>query len=199
MKRIFDLAFSLILLSLLLPLFTLISILILLSGKGGVFFKQQRVGKGQQLFWLYKFRTMRPDSEKFGQITVGDRDPRVTKVGSILRKSKLDELPQIINILKGEMSFVGPRPEVPKYIPNYSEGYLEILTVRPGLTDLASLEYIEESKLLGASDDPEKTYIEEVLPAKLDLQLEYVQKNSLGMDVKILVKTFFKILRTLVG
>lgn len=199
MKRIFDIVFSLLLLLLLLPVLFLFSGLILISGKGGIFFKQQRVGKDQKLFWLIKFRTMRPDSEKFGQITVGDRDPRVTNIGRVLRKSKLDELPQIINILKGEMSFVGPRPEVPKYIPHYSEKHLEILTVRPGLTDLASLEYIEESKLLGESENPEKTYIAEVLPAKLDLQLEYVQKNSLGLDVKILVKTVLKILRTLVG
>ena len=199
MKRIFDLFFSLALLLLLLPMLIFFGLIISVTSKGGIFFKQQRVGKDQQPFWLIKFRTMHPDSEKFGLITVGDRDPRVTAVGKFLRKTKLDELPQIINILKGEMSFVGPRPEVPKYISYYEEQYLEILKVRPGLTDLASLQYIEESRLLGESHDPERTYIEEVLPAKLDLQLRYVLDNSLALDVKILIQTALKILRTLVG
>lgn len=194
-KRTFDVLFSLVVIILGLPFFLIISLLVFLSGKGGIFFKQQRVGEHQKLFWLYKFRTMRPDTEKLGQITVGGRDPRVTKIGYFLRKLKLDEFPQLINILKGEMSVVGPRPEVPKYVHMYNEEQLKVLQVKPGLTDYASLEYIDENEILGNSSDPEKEYIENIMPAKLNLNLRYIRERSFFVDIKIIFRTFLGIFR----
>jgi lipopolysaccharide/colanic/teichoic acid biosynthesis glycosyltransferase len=176
------------------PVFIVISLWIALDSRGGVFYKQVRVGKGQKEFGLLKFRSMRPDSDKAGQLTVGN-DSRVTKVGRFIRKYKLDEVPQLINILKGEMSVVGPRPEVPKYVNMYSEQQLRVLEVLPGLTDYASIEYLDEQKVLGASDDPEKTYIEEVMPAKLNLNLKYISDRSFFLDLKLVFKTIGKILR----
>lgn len=137
---------------------------------------------------------MRPNSDRSGQLTVGN-DNRVTKVGRFIRKYKLDELPQLFNIIKGEMSVVGPRPEVPKYVNLYNEQQREVLTVLPGLTDYASLEYLDEQKLLGASSDPEKTYIEEVMPAKLELNLKYIEDRSLLVDIGLIFKTIFGIFR----
>ena len=193
-KRIFDVCSSLIVLTILSPILLVISFLILLDSRGGVFYKQVRVGKNQRNFGLYKFRTMRPNSDQV-QITVGDRDPRVTSIGYFLRKYKLDELPQLINILKGEMSVIGPRPEVPFYVNMYSEEQLKVLSVKPGLSDLATLEYVKESELLAQSDNPEKTYIEEIMPAKLALNLVYIQKQSFLLDVKIILKTIAKIVQ----
>ncbi|NQX91521.1 MAG: sugar transferase [Flavobacteriales bacterium] len=185
------------LLLILFPLMLVLGLIVGLTSKGGVFFIQERIGKNGIPFSLLKFRSMKPLSDKARQITVGDRDPRITKVGYLLRKSKMDELPQLINILGGSMSFIGPRPEVPRYVKLYSEEQKKVLSVRPGLTDIATLEYIEESELLSKSSDPEKTYIEEVMPAKLKLQLEYVENRSLAMDINILMKTAIRILQTL--
>ena len=137
---------------------------------------------------------MRPNADKGGQLTVGN-DNRVTKVGRFIRKYKLDELPQLINILKGEMSVVGPRPEVPKYVNLYSDEQLKVLTVLPGLTDFASIEYLDEQKVLGASNDPEKLYIEEVMPSKLSLNLKYINEKSFLLDIKLIFRTLLKIVR----
>lgn len=194
MKRIFDFFSSLIVLILLSPVLIVLALAIVLDSKGGVFYKQLRVGKGRREFWLYKFRTMRPDSDKL-KITVGDRDPRVTNVGYYLRKYKLDELPQLLNILKGEMSVVGPRPEVKRYVDMYSDEQLKVLTVHPGLTDYSSLEYVNESELLAQAEDPEKMYIEEIMPAKLKLNLKYIEEKSLSTDISLIFRTILKIIR----
>ncbi len=193
MKRIFDIVSSLIVILLGLPFFILVAIVILLTSKGGVFFVQERVGKNNVDFNLIKFRTMRPDSEKSGQITVGGRDPRITSIGYFLRKFKLDEFPQLINVLKGDMSIIGPRPEVRKYVDLYNEEQLKVLSAKPGLSDYASIEYINENELLGQSEDPEKTYIEEVMPAKLKLNLKYIEDQSMATDIKLIFSTFGKI------
>lgn len=195
LKRTFDILFSLIVLIIGLPFFIVIGILISISSKGGIFFSQERIGLNRKPFNLYKFRTMKPDSETSGQITVGGRDPRITKVGYFLRKFKLDEFPQLINILKGDMSVVGPRPEVKKYVDLYNDKQLNVLSVQPGLTDFASIEYMDENELLGKSDDPDKTYIEEVMPAKLKLNLKYIEEQSFGLDMKLVLRTFFGIFR----
>ena len=195
MKRIFDIFFSLFFILLLLPFGLGISIAIALDSKGGVFFKQIRVGKKGKHFGLYKFRTMRPDSESKGQITVGARDNRITNVGYFLRKYKLDELPQLLNILFGQMSVVGPRPEVPKYVALYNKEQLKVLDVLPGLTDYASLEYFSENELLAASADPENTYRQEIMPAKLALNQRYISEMSFWTDMKIILGTIKAIFR----
>lgn len=191
-KRIFDVVSSLIALMLFSPLIIIISLWIAIDSRGGVFYKQIRVGKNQKEFGLYKFRSMRPNSDKAGQITVGN-DSRVTKVGRFIRKFKIDEVPQLINILKGDMSVVGPRPEVPKYVNMYSAEQLKVLSVLPGLTDYASIEYLDEQKILGAAEDPDKAYIEEVMPAKLKLNLKYISDRSFWLDIKLIFRTLRKI------
>ena len=195
LKRIFDIISSLIVLTMGLPCFTLIAFLIGFDSKGGVFFIQQRVGKDNRNFGLFKFRTMRSDSEKAGQITVGGKDPRITKIGYFLRKFKLDEFPQLLNVIKGDMSIIGPRPEVRRYVDMYSKEQLKVLSVRPGLSDFASIEYINENELLGKSENPEKTYIEEIIPAKLQLNLKYIEQKSFSTDIKLIFKTIGKILK----
>lgn len=195
MKRAFDFVLSLLGLIIFFPVLLVISILIILDSKGGVFFGQKRVGKDETLFKLIKFRTMHTGSDKKGLLTVGHKDKRITHVGYFLRKSKLDELPQLLNILKGDMSFVGPRPEVPRYVEMYNEDQLKVLQVRPGLTDYASLEYIHESELLAKSENPEKTYIEEIMPAKLKLNQKYIREKSFFTDLKIIGKTMLKIIK----
>ena len=166
---------------------------ILLESKGGVFYKQERIGVDRKPFKLYKFRSMYPDSDKKGLLTVGSRDYRITKSGYYIRKFKLDELPQLINVLIGEMSIVGPRPEVKKYVDLYNEEQLKVLDVKPGITDWASLRYFEESDLLSKSADPDKTYIEEIMPAKLKINLKYVGKNNIVEDIKIILLTIKRI------
>ncbi len=193
MKRLIDICLSLFALVLLCPLFLVIGLAIILESKGGIFFVQERVGKGFQLFNLYKFRSMRPNVEHLGQITVGDKDPRITNVGYFLRKYKLDELPQLWNILKGDMSFVGPRPEVSYYVDQYSEEQRRLLSIRPGLTDFASLYYFEEAKLLASSDHPEKTYVEEVLPKKLNFSLMYLKNRNTPLDLKLITVTALRV------
>lgn len=190
LKRTFDLLFSVVVLVIGLPFFIIISLLIFATSKGGVFFTQERIGLNGAPFRLIKFRTMKPESEATGQITVGGKDPRITRVGYFLRKFKLDEFPQLINILKGEMSIVGPRPEVKKYVQLYNQEQLKVLSVKPGLTDYASIEYINENELLGKAENPEKTYVEEIMPAKLELNLKYIEEQSLSLDLKLIFKTF---------
>ena len=194
-KRTFDVLAAGIGVLLLAPLLLLVSLLVLLGSPGGVFFRQARVGLRGREFLLLKFRSMRPGSESAGQITVGRRDPRITGVGHILRRTKLDELPQLLNILKGDMSVVGPRPEVPRYVAMYSQEQREVLSVRPGLTGPASVAYIDENELLGRSPDPERAYIEEVMPAKLRLDLKYVKERSLLLDLRIIFGTFVRLLK----
>lgn len=193
MKRLFDLIFSFLGLVILLPFLLLISLWIMIDSRGGIIYRQRRVGKDNTDFNILKFRSMRPDSDSEGLLTVGGRDPRVTRAGYYLRKAKLDELPQLINILKGDMSFVGPRPEVRKYVDMYNEEQMKVLKVRPGLTDYASLEYFEENKILEESSDPEKDYIETIMPAKLQLNLKYIEEQSLLTDMGILFRTLMKI------
>jgi len=196
MKRIFDFTLSLIAIIILLPLFILIALLIVLTSKGGPFYLQTRIGKGGKPFKIIKFRTMYKNSDKKGLLTVGKKDPRVTHIGYFLRKTKLDELPQLFNILFGHMSFVGPRPELPKYVNLYNERQRQVLSVRPGLTDYASLEYINESEILAQAENPEQYYIEYVMPAKLELNLKYIQDQSFTTDLIIIFKTIVRIFHT---
>lgn len=195
MKRLFDLLFAGLALFLLLPLLFLLALLVGTGSPGGVFFRQTRVGRGGRTFQLLKFRSMHPGSEATGQITVGVRDPRITAIGHFLRRTKLDELPQLLNILRGEMSLVGPRPEVPRYVALYTAEQRQVLTVRPGLTSLASIAYINEAEVLGRSDDPERTYTEEVMPAKLALDLQYVREQNMLLDLRIIAATVLHLLR----
>jgi lipopolysaccharide/colanic/teichoic acid biosynthesis glycosyltransferase len=194
-KRLFDILASLFGLIILFPFLFIISICVLFSSPGGIFYRQVRVGKNGKDFLLWKFRTMKPDSDKKGLLTVGGRDPRVTGIGYFLRKYKLDELPQLFNVLSGEMSLVGPRPEVRKYVEMYSPEQLKVLEVKPGITDYASIEYSKENELLAKSSDPEKTYIEEIMPAKLKLNMKYIEEKSFWTDLKIIFRTVGKILR----
>ena len=175
------------------PVFLCIGLAILLNSGFPVFYLQSRVGKNNRDFRLFKFRTMHSGADKKGLLTVGGRDPRVTAVGYYLRKYKLDELPQLFNVLIGNMSLVGPRPEVRKYVELYSEEQKKVLLVKPGITDLASLKFMHENDLLARSSDPEKTYIEEIMPEKLALNKEYIQHHGLGMDLKIIFATLRKI------
>ena len=166
MIRFFDIFFSTLSLIVLSPLFLILAMWIKLDSKGPVFYKQVRVGKDDTDFLLYKFRTMVVDADKKGLITIGGRDPRVTRSGYFLRKYKLDELPQLINVLRGDMSLVGPRPEVRKYVDMYNAEQRKVLSVKPGITDYASIQYINENEVLAESDDPEKTYVESLCPKK---------------------------------
>lgn len=193
MKRLFDILFSLIVLAAFLPFGILIALIILLTSKGGIFYVQERIGKNEKPFGLFKFRTMRKDADKLGKLTVGKRDPRITGIGYFLRSYKLDEFPQFINVLFGTMSVVGPRPEVKEYVDLYTPAQKQVLNVKPGITDYASLEYFEENELLGKSADPRKTYIEKIMPAKLELNKKYANNPSIGQDLKIVWKTFLKV------
>jgi len=192
-KRLFDVFFSLTAILVLLIPGLLLAIVIIFESRGGAFFRQVRVGRNEKNFRLLKFRTMYIGSDSKGLLTVGSSDSRVTGFGKFLRKSKLDELPQFINILIGHMSFVGPRPEVPKYVNLYNDEQKKVLSVRPGLTDYASLKYINESDLLAQQANPEKFYIETVMPEKLRLNLKYISNMSFSTDVKIIFRTLLKI------
>ena len=193
MKRIFDIFASGLGLIALSPLFAVLAVWIKADSKGPVFYRQTRVGRDNKDFRLFKFRSMRPDSDKLGLITVGGRDPRVTRSGYYIRKYKLDELPQLINVFRGDMSLVGPRPEVRKYVDMYTPGQMRVLSVRPGITSLASIRYRNENDILAAADDPDKCYIEQVMPDKLKIDLEYVEKASLWTDIKLIFSTFKEI------
>ncbi|MDB4323848.1 sugar transferase [Crocinitomicaceae bacterium] len=194
MKRIFDILTSSIILMTFFPFGVIISLSILITSKGGVFYIQERIGKKLKPFGLLKFRTMVIGSDSKGALTVGTNDSRITTIGRLLRKFKLDEFPQFFNVLLGHMSIVGPRPEVKEYVDLYNEEQLEVLNVKPGITDIASLEYFNENELLGRSSDPQKTYIEEVLPAKIELNKQYLRNPSLLSDIKIMWRTFLKII-----
>jgi lipopolysaccharide/colanic/teichoic acid biosynthesis glycosyltransferase len=193
-KRIFDIASSLFVLVLASPFLIIISILIKLDSNGAIFFTQIRVGKNNKDFLLLKFRTMRVAQENLSLITVGN-DNRITNIGNFLRKYKLDELPQLINILKGEMSVVGPRPEVRKYVDMYSSSQLEVLSVKPGLTDPSSIKFSNESELLGTAANPEKYYTETLMPLKIEISLNYVRTQTFIGDLKIIFQTFSKIFK----
>ena len=194
MKRAFDLLFSFTILTLFLPFGMLISMLIVIGSKGGIFYRQERIGKHGKPFMLLKFRSMRIDSDQRGKLTIGMNDSRITQIGLFIRKYKLDEFPQFINVLSGEMSIVGPRPEVRKYVELYTKEQLNVLSVKPGLTDYASLEYINESEILGNSEDPNQTYINEIMPIKLKLNLRYISKISFITDLSLIFKTIIRIL-----
>jgi lipopolysaccharide/colanic/teichoic acid biosynthesis glycosyltransferase len=193
-KRFFDIIFSLGGIIILSPFFVLIAIAVALESRRGIFFKQIRVGKDGVDFCLYKFRTMKPNSEKLGQLTIGARDNRITRMGYFLRKYKLDELPQLFNVIVGDMSMVGPRPEVRKYVNLYSAEQLNVLKVKPGITDYASICYFNENDLLAQSTNPEQTYIQQIMPDKLRINLEYVHKIGVLQDFKIILITALRIL-----
>ncbi len=195
MKGLFDFLSAAIGLIVLSPLFLFIFIWVLIDSPGDVFYIQKRVGKDGVDFSLLKFRTMKPGSDKKGLLTVGNSDDRITNSGKFLRKYKLDELPQLINVLIGDMSIVGPRPEVRKYVELYSEEQKKVLSVKPGITDPASLEYANENELLAKAADPEKYYIETIMPAKLRISLEYIRTQSFEQDLRIIFKTLEKVFK----
>ena len=195
MTRFFDILFSFFGLLILSPLLLIIWLLIVLTSKGGGFYTQVRVGKGGIDFLLYKFRSMRIGADKSGLITVGGRDPRITNVGYFIRKFKIDELPQLFNVLKGDMSLVGPRPEVRKYVDLYTDEQKRVLSVRPGITDYASIEYVNENELLGKAENPDEVYINQIMPDKIRLNIKYIDNQSVKEYFKIIFLTIFKIFR----
>ena len=195
MKRIFDLFFSFLGILFLLPIYIIIAILIKIDSNGDILYKQERIGKNGIPFYVLKFRTMIPNAFSKGALTVGSRDPRVTNIGFYLRKYKLDELPQLFNVFLGEMSFVGPRPEVKKYTDLYNAEQKKVLSVAPGITDYASIKFRNENELLSESDDPEKLYINQIMPEKLNLNLKYINDNNVFKDIKIIFNTFYTIIK----
>lgn len=194
MKRLFDIVASGLGLVALSPLFLVLAVWIKADSRGPVFYRQTRVGRHNRDFRLFKFRSMRPDSDKLGLITVGGRDPRVTRSGYYIRKYKLDEFPQLINVFVGDMSLVGPRPEVRRYVDMYTPEQMRVLDVRPGITSLASIRYRNENDILAAASDPERAYIEQVMPDKLAIDLEYVERASLATDIVLIFRTFKEII-----
>ncbi|MGX1923790.1 sugar transferase [Vibrio sp. NH-7] len=193
-KRTFDLISCIVGLMLLAPLFIIVAIWIKLDSSGPIFFRQERVGRNGEVFRIHKFRTMRSDSENKGRLTVG-KDSRITTSGHFLRKSKVDELPQLIDVLLGKMSLVGPRPEVQEFIDEYPSDIRDIvLSVRPGITDEASIEMVDENEILGKYSDPRKAYIDEVLPIKQKYYVDYVENKSFFGDINIIIKTIMKII-----
>lgn len=194
MKRLFDIFFSFFGLLFIFPILLVVAIIITVTSKGGVFYRQVRVGKNNKDFRIFKFRTMHVDADKLGLLTVGGRDPRVTKIGYYLRKYKLDELPQLINVFIGDMSFVGPRPEVRKYVDLYTEEQQKVLKVQPGITDLASIEFRNENEILSKQENPDKYYIDVIMPRKIEVNLRYLKNRSLLKDIEVIFKTFKVIL-----
>ncbi len=193
MKRMFDFLAAALGLVVLAPLFAIFAVVIRLDSPGGVFFRQVRIGRNFKPFTILKFRTMVSDAEtRGGQITLGD-EPRITRAGRLLRRLKIDEFPQLWNVLRGDMSLVGSRPEVPRYVELFREDFKAVLALRPGITDLASIRFSNESELLGESADPEREYREKILPAKLALSKEYVRRSSMAFDVSLILKTLLKI------
>ena len=194
MKRIFDIlasGFGLLVLS---PIFLIMAIWIKLDSNGPVFYRQVRVGRHNKDFKIFKFRSMRVGSDKGSLVTIGGRDPRITRSGYFIRKFKLDELPQLINVFVGDMSLVGPRPEVRHYVDYWTEEQMHVLDVRPGITDPASIKFRNENELLETAEDPEKYYIEVIMQEKIKLYLEYVEKTSFWYDIKLIFKTFWVII-----
>ncbi len=194
-KRIFDLFFSLMGLIFIAPLFICCALLIKIDSRGPVFFRQLRVGRHGKLFRIFKFRTMVINAECLGtQVSTGD-DPRITRLGRFLRKYKIDELPQLLNVIFGEMSLVGPRPEVPRYVEAFQKEYEEILSVRPGITDFASLEFKDENELLKAAENPEAKYLQEILPIKIGYYRKYIREQSLTTDFNLIMRTIQAIVK----
>ncbi len=194
MKRLFDIVASGLGLIILSPLFLIVAIWIKLDSPGPVFFRQVRVGRFNKDFRIFKFRTMRVGSDKGSQITIGGRDPRVTRAGYWLRKFKIDELPQLINVFIGDMSLVGPRPEVRRYVDLYTPEQMHVLDVRPGITDAASIKFRNESEFLKQVEDPEKHYIEVIMPMKLDLYLQYANYHSFKGDIRLILETIWTVI-----
>lgn len=194
-KRGFDIFFSFVGILFLLPIYILIAILIKIDSKGSIVYKQERIGEKGIPFKVFKFRTMKPNSFAKGTLTIGSRDARVTRVGYYLRKYKLDELPQLFNVLMGDMSFVGPRPEIRKYTDLYTEEQRKILNVKPGITDYASIKFRNENDILAVSDDPEKLYIEKIMPQKIELNMMYINDYNILKDIRIILETFYTIIK----
>lgn len=194
-KRFLDFLLSLLGLILLSPVFIIIALLIKKEDGGSIFFKQTRMGQNGKPFKIYKFRTMVENAEKLGALVTKGEDPRITKIGKVLRKYKLDELPQLINVLKGEMSLVGPRPEVPKYVEAYKEKYEQILTVKPGITDFAAVEFIDEERILKDAENPEEVYLKKILPVKIKYYEKYIKEIGFLTDIKLIFKTLIRIFR----
>lgn len=192
-KRAFDILCSFLGLTVLSPVLLVVSVLVAVTSPGGVFFRQERIGKDGKPFRIFKFRSMRKDNAGL-KITTGN-DSRITPVGRFLRKSKIDELPQLINVLVGDMSFVGPRPEVADYVNLYTPYQRQVLLVRPGITGLASIRFRNENDLLTASDDPNRTYVEQIMPRKIDLDLEYIPHASVFYDIKLMFQTFAVVIK----
>jgi len=193
MKRIFDIVVSLVGLICFLPLLLLVAVLIKLDSRGPIFFRQQRIGMGFRPFQIFKFRTMINNAQSRGGLITSANDTRITRVGGILRKTKVDEFPQLINVLRGDMTFVGPRPEVPEFVELFRRDYEEILTVRPGITDLASLKYRDEAAVLSQCDNPQEEYLRHVLPDKINLNKEYIKRSSFFFDLILILKTLLKL------
>jgi len=189
MKRLFDIIFSLGGLLLVSPVLIITAFWVKIDSNGPILYRQQRVGLHGKDFFIFKFRSMYTDSDKKGLITIGGHDSRVTRAGYYIRKYKIDELPQLINVLIGDMSIVGPRPEVRKYVNLYSPEQLHVLDVRPGITDAASIKYRNENELLASQSDPEKYYIQVIMPDKLAINLQYVQLHNLSMDIQLIIQT----------
>lgn len=194
MIRFLDIIISFFVLLFLSPIFIIITIVIVLESRGGGVFKQERVGLNRKLFTMYKFRTMFKDSERKSLLTVGFKDSRITKSGYFLRKFKLDEFPQFLNVLNGKMSIVGPRPEVIKYVDLYKQDQLRILSVRPGITDFASLKFFNENELLAQSPNPEEFYINEIMPKKIEINLFYVDNYTIKNYFKVILLTIKRII-----
>ena len=194
--RLFDLFFSFLGLILLSPLLLLIALVVFIDSPGKVIYTQWRVGKNNRDFKLYKFRTMKINADKLGLITVGMKDPRITRSGAFIRKYKLDELPQLLNVFNGEMSLVGPRPEVRQYTEQYSlANQMIVLSVKPGITDRASIEYSKENELLSSVADPEKYYVDVVMPAKILLNLNFIENPTLNNYLRIILKTIGRLIK----
>lgn len=193
MIRVFDLLISILGIILLSPLLLYIAIRVKLDSKGNIFYKQLRVGKGQKEFYLYKFRTMKANSDAKDLLTYGNSDVRITKFGAFLRRKKLDELPQLFNVIRGDMSIVGPRPEVKKYVDTYSKEQLDVLSVKPGITDQASIEYLDESELLAKQANPEEYYIKYIIPEKIQLNRSFINDPTVPHYWSIIFKTIKKI------
>jgi lipopolysaccharide/colanic/teichoic acid biosynthesis glycosyltransferase len=195
MKRLFDILLSGIGLVIISPLLLIVAIWIKLDSPGPIFYRQVRVGRYNKDFRIFKFRSMRIGSDKGSLVTIGGRDPRITRSGYFIRKFKIDELPQLINVLVGDMSLVGPRPEVRHYVNYWTEEQMHVLDVRPGITDPASIKFRNENELLAQAEDPEKYYIEVIMQEKIKLYLDYVKKNSLWYDIKLIFQTFWVIIK----
>ena len=193
MKRIFDVIASILGIISLFPFFVLLALWVSVESRGGIFYRQRRMGKNGKPFQLLKFRSMYVGSDKSSRITVGNKDSRITRSGQFIRKYKLDEFPQLINVIVGDMSIVGPRPEVEEYVKLYDDEQRQVLTVRPGISDYASIEYMDENELLSEAEDPQKKYIDEIMPAKLRLNLKYIEQQSFQTDLSIILRTIFGI------